>query len=372
MAENSKIEWTDHTFNPWRGCTKVSPGCANCYAETLSKRNPALLGEWGPGKPRVLASEAMWKEPLQWNAVAARYPDQCTKCGTRLSMDAQEQIGNKTCPSQRRHCGKFDTSLPRCGGIVQLNVRPRVFCASLADWLDNEVPLPWLIRLLSLIAQTRHLDWLLLTKRLENLRPRMEAVMRYFARNNVTVDEALARVMAEAWLTTGGTILDNVWLGTTVEDQARADERIPLLLSLPAKVRFLSCEPLLGAVNISEIRDSEGFEYMPLVGAEKPEPRIHWVICGGESGPKARPMHPDWARSLRDQCAQADTPFFFKQWGEFAPCPIGDGPDLVTDAVFKKGPGHDGAVWQVGKAKAGRVLDGEEHNGFPKLEGRAA
>lgn len=371
MAENSKIEWTDHTFNPWRGCTKISPGCANCYAETLSQRNPAQLGQWGQGKPRVLASEAMWQKPLKWNKHAA----ECKIIGGKLyrQWGSSQSVGRPETlvilASDPKGC--THEIKPEEWKQAQ-SYRPRVFCASLADWLDNEVPLPWLIRLLSLIAQTRRLDWLLLTKRLENLRPRMEAVMRYFARNNVTNDEALARVMAEAWLTTGGTILDNVWLGTTVEDQARADERIPLLLSLPAKVRFLSCEPLLGAVNISEIRDAEGFEYMPLVGAEKPEPRIHWVICGGESGPKARPMHPDWARSLRDQCAQADTPFFFKQWGEFAPCPIGDGPDLVTDAVFKKGPGHDGAVWQVGKAKAGRLLDGAEHNGYPTLEGRAA
>jgi protein gp37 len=326
MAENSNIEWTDHTFNPWRGCTKVSPGCENCYAETLSLRNPAVLGQWGRGKPRVLASEDMWKQPVKWNAAAG-----AARHETEWSSD------------------DF-TALPP--------PRPRVFCASLADWLDDEVPIHWLIRLMSLIVATPNLDWLLLTKRPQNLRPRMERVMREIPRNNITSAEASARCLAEAWLTTGGTIIHNIWLGTTVEDQARADERIPLLLSIPAKVRFLSCEPLLGPVNVSEIRDAEGFEYMPLVGANLPEPRIHWVICGGESGgPKARPMHPYWARSLRDQCAAAGVPFFFKQWGARGPIHNG-GTGLDTDSMV-----------YVGKAKAGRLLDGIEHNGFPKLEG---
>jgi protein gp37 len=326
-----------------------------------------VLGQWGKAKPRVLASEAMWQKPLKWDREAAMSRVLNGTAYRPVSSD-DETLYVVTNHSGIRIARAEWEKLPR--------YRPRVFCASLADWLDNEVPIEWLIRLLSVIAKTRHLDWLLLTKRLENLRPRMEAVMRYFNRCNITVDEALARVMAEAWLTTGGTIFDNVWLGTTVEDQTRANERIPLLLSIHAKVRFLSCEPLLGPVNVSEIRDSEGFEYMPLIGANQPEPRIHWVICGGESGPKARPMHPDWARSLRDQCAAAGVPFFFKQWGEWG-C-IKEGAIMACTTERPK-------PWQllrsddvimgraqmrkVGKAKAGRLLDGELHNEFPKLEG---
>lgn len=330
MGKDSKIEWCDHTFNPWRGCTKISPGCANCYAETLSKRNPRLLGEWGPGKPRVMASDEMWKQPLKWDRIAALDLE-----NWKLAVDA------------------------RAGDSGPMPTRPRVFCASLADWLDDEVPIQWLARLMELIVSTPHLDWLLLTKRPENWQTRINQVQCLLNRGDrpsqtwaVTLD----------WL--HGRSPKNVWIGTTAEDQPRANERIPYLLSIPARVRFLSCEPLLADINVTEIRDAEGYHYTPLTGAEHPEPRIHWVICGGESCPKARPMHPDWARSLRDQCHAAGVPFFFKQWGEWAPCPI-DGPDLVTDKVWIKGPGHDGKVWNVGKAKAGRSLDGREWNELP-------
>lgn len=366
MAENSNIEWTTHTFNPWRGCTKVSPGCAYCYAETLSKRNPKVLGEWGAGKPRVLASEDMWKKPLKWD----KFASECKVIGGKLYHQWGRSV-HKDEPQTvvAYHKPHGSREIPLEEWEQGESYRPRVFCASLADWLDDEVPIHWLIRLMSLIVATPNLDWLLLTKRPQNLRPRMEQVVQAIPRNNLTLDEAKARALAEAWLTTGGTIIHNIWLGTTVEDQARADERIPLLLSIPAKVRFLSCEPLLGPVNVSEIRDSEGFEYMPLVGAEKPEPRIHWVICGGESGgPQARPMHPDWARSLRDQCAAAGVAFFFKQWGEWLPHnqrqagQIANSVDLTTNEF----------AWRIGKKVAGRLLDGIEHNEFPKLEGRAA
>jgi protein gp37 len=321
MAENSKIEWCDHTFNPWRGCTKVSPGCANCYAETLSHRNPAVLGEWGKGKPRVLASEAMWREPLKWEKAQA----------------AHQSFMNGTAE------------------------RPRVFCASLADWLDDEVPIEWLARLMELVMLTPNLDWLLLTKRPENWQRRiMDALAEVEGIKGDWPDrdpETRTGTMLNDWL--GDNAPANVWIGTSVEDQARAEERIPHLLNIPARVRFLSCEPLLGAVDLLN---------MPLAPNSE---RIHWVICGGESGPHARPMHPDWARRLRDQCQAASVPFLFKQWGEWAPCPIGDGPDLVTDAVFAKGPGHDGAVWRIGKKAAGRGLDGLTWDQFPQTEGRA-
>ena len=308
--QNSNIEWTDHTFNPWRGCTKVSPGCANCYAEKLSHRNPKVLGEWGPGKPRIKASSAMWREPVKWNAA-------CEKRG----------------------------------------VRERVFCASLADWLDDEVPIEWLSELLELIRMTPALDWLLLTKRPQNWRSRLEKVIEW------NTGQTQVCGLLHDWLVDwfDGDAPENVWIGTSVEDQARADERIPLLLDIPAKVRFLSCEPLLGPVDLS-------VDLMRRVRLADPAiPGIDWVIGGGESGPEARPMHPDWPRSLRDQCVAAGVAFFFKQWGEWGECPIGDGPDLVTDAVFKKGPGHDGMVWKIGKKAAGRLLDGREWNEMPTV-----
>lgn len=343
MAENSKIEWCDHTFNPWRGCTKVSPGCANCYAETLSKRHPSVLGEWGKGKPRVLASQAMWQQPRKWEAAQARH----------------QAFMNGTAE------------------------RPRVFCASLADWLDIEVPDLWLTRLLELIGQTPNLDWLLLTKRPELWSIRMGDVI---GSSGAHAEDALwpheGAALAEDWVVRGNAP-PNVWLGTSVEDQTRADERIPQLLQIPAKVRFLSCEPLLGPVDLrlnDEFPSSDGCY-------EDARHGLHWVIAGGESGPHARPMHPDWARSLRDQCQAASVPFLFKQWGNHLPvCPFygnddeHDGLDLdklfvmepsgyqvlcVNDR-YEHQPRHGSWLFEtVGKKRAGRQLDGRTWDQFP-------
>jgi protein gp37 len=340
MAENSKIEWTDHTFNPWRGCTKVSPGCAHCYAETLSQRNPKVLGEWGPGKPRVLVSDEMWKQPLKWNREAGA-----------VSHEAEWSSDDRP-PHPRR---------------------PRVFCASLADWLDDEVPIEWLADLMELIVRTPNLDWLLLTKRPQNWRARIEAVAGHIL--NIHGSETSAMV----WAWKEGFAPPNVWIGATVEDQTRADERIPLLLSIPAKVRFLSCEPLLGPVDLSVLLYVQRID-MAQQPVWRPENRgIHWVICGGESGTHARAMHPEWARSLRDQCSAACVPFFFKQWGEWV-YPAYAEPAASFDDFPKA---ERGQVWQqtsdtsrcgydllrLGKKKAGRLLDGVEHNGSPQTGG---
>jgi protein gp37 len=135
-----------------------------------------------------------------------------------------------------------------------------------------------------------------------------------------------------------------------VENQHFAEERIPLLLATPAAVRWISAEPLLGPVDLSSVPHS------PMVGA----PRLDWVICGGESGPNARPMHPDWARSLRDECQRARVPFFFKQWGQYAPCAVCCGNNHVHESIRP-----DGVMARVGKKKAGRLLDGREWNEFP-------
>jgi protein gp37 len=303
MSANSKIEWTDHTFNPWIGCTKVSPGCAHCYAEGEDKRRGWTSEGWGKGKPRKRTSDSYWKQPLKWNREAS-----CVAPGLQPPRVTVQR-----------------TTVMH-GGTVSVH-RPRVFCASLADWLDDEVPIEWLADLLALIHATPNLDWLLLTKRPENFEERI----------------ARARPSISFWR--HGNPPENVWLGTSVEDQKRADERIPLLLSIPSKVRFLSCEPLLGPV-----------ELMP--GAS----RMDWVIVGGESGHGARPMHPDWARSLRDQCLAAGVPFFFKQWGEFEP-----GTIFVHrgDHVFKGGQ----IMHRSGKKRTGRRLDGQDWSQFPSVPG---
>jgi protein gp37 len=255
MGENSKIEWTDHTFNPWIGCTKVSPGCANCYAEKYGHRFGV---PWGRDCPRRRTSAANWRLPLRWNKQA-------------------EESG----------------------------IRPRVFCASLADWLDEAAPVTWLADLLALISWTPCLDWLLLTKRPQNWRTRLAEVYE----DN---PQSIGACLAWDWFK-HGTPPSNVLIGATAEDQARANERIPILLQIPARSRFLSCEPLLGPVDLCL---SELWE---------PAKDVDWVICGGESGPGARPMAPKWAQSLRDQCQVAAVPFFFKQWGSGSACRLLDG-----------------------------------------------
>jgi len=310
MAENSNIEWTTHTWNPWRGCTKVSAGCANCYAETMSGRNPAVLGMWGPYGTRVVASESQWKLPVKWNREAAW-------CGNEFcKASAMGRTGGR--------CS--------CGLVVG---RPRVFCASLADvfeswdgpmadskgerlyypndswnerrqWVPvsdcggDEKPVAMSDvrrRLFDLIDATPNLDWLLLTKRPENIAKTMP--LAEWGKGHGKFPDVPAR--------------HNVWLGTSVENQAAADERIPHLLRTPAAVRFLSCEPLLGPADLSQ--------YLRCESCLSPQTcwcadaRVNWVIVGGESGPGARPCNVAWIRSIVEQCRAASVPVFVKQLG---------------------------------------------------------
>lgn len=347
--KNSKVEWTDHTFNAWEGCTKVSPGCAHCYAEARNNRYHAGRN-WGPEAPRLLRSDAYWREPLNWN----RKPWICEGCGR-----SDDKTFDHSCTGNKEDA---------CHTSNVKWHRARVFCSSLSDWLDEEGPIEQFVKLLELIHTTQNLDWLLLSKRPQNFESRL-----FNARDKCVYG---ARPMVTDWM--DGNAPTNVWIGTTVEDQQRADERIPELLKIPAKVRFLSCEPLLGLVRlqlrqVTHQRECEcagtGFvgdngpgirgnsEYHP---CEMPQPKIHWVICGGESGQKARPMDPGWARSLRDQCQAAGVPFFFKQWGEWVPREqIGAGHGTYGDP-------YNGFI-KVGKKAAGRELDGCTWNEFPEV-----
>ena len=264
MARDSSIEWTHHTFNPWWGCAKVSPACRNCYAEMWAKR----VGQdvWGSKNDRRFFTDTHWGEPLKWNREA-----------------------------------------------TAANQRKRVFCASMADVFERRAVLnPWRERLWDLITATPMLDWLLLTKRPQNI-------------------EAMTRWSVGQWPA-------NVWLGATVENQHWADVRMHQLLQHDSRVRFLSCEPLLGPVDLSQ-----------WIGGNQ---SIDWVIAGGESGAKARPMNPAWVRSLRDQCNQAGIAFHFKQWGHWAPKELQDeSPKVVHN--------FDGVeMIPLGKKKAGRELDG--------------
>ena len=211
---------------------------------------------------------------------------------------------------------------------------------SLCDPFDNQVPTRWRNDMWNVIACRQHLRFLLLTKRPQNI-PGM-----------LPTEQIGAPAWGDGW--------PNVWLGTTVENQAEADRRIPHLLAVPARVRFLSCEPLLGPVNLHRITETTGFYFNALsskIGISFRGVRIDWVICGGESGGNARPMHPDWARSLRDQCARHGVPFFFKQWGDLIPVGRVDRGAATDPAEF---------AWQrVGKKAAGDELDGRRHQAWP-------
>lgn len=251
MGANSKIEWTDHTWNPWIGCSKVGPGCDHCYAEAWDRRF-AVSGHamrWGANKPRTRTSADNWRQPLKWNAQAQR--------------------------EGRRY---------------------RVFCASLADVFDNEVPVEWRVELFKLIRSTPHLDWLLLTKRIGNAAAMMRAA-RGYAALDMTADPPRIEP------------LPNVWLGATIVNQEEADRDIPKLLAVPAAKRFLSMEPLLGPVDISSyLCDFD-------LGNGSRWGNLHWVIVGGESGPGARPFDTAWAHSIVEQCSSAGVACFLKQLG---------------------------------------------------------
>lgn len=297
MSENSKIEWTDDTYNPWRGCVKVSPACKNCYAEVSTPVRVARAAGrelWG-GTLRDRLKDL--NAPLRWN----QKPWVCGLCGH--TMTEEESKGYRSCPR---------------GTHLAAHHRRRVFCLSLGDWLDEDVPIEWLADLLKMIHDTPNLEWQLLTKRPENWRTRLKlAIENAWSRfapellceKNSSGTNWLLSI--EQWIYNVPPA--NVWIGTTVENQDQ-DHRVAEILKIPAKVRFLSVEPMLSEIqiplhlNAKFGRLNERFEEV-----EKPDKKIHWVICGGESGPKKRPMNLEWARSLRDQCKAAGVPFFFKQ-----------------------------------------------------------
>ena len=290
MAEKSKIEWCDSTFNPWIGCTKVSPACDHCYAERQDARGIYGGQHLGAGVPRKRTSASYWRQPLRWNAQPFWKCDVCGWRGDRLLL-------GQFCPPKSEGGGG-------CGSASVKPARRRVFCASLADWLDNEVPIEWLVDLLDLIQRTPNLDWLQLTKRIGNWRKRIEAA-RDCGRSNIQLNNWL-----DDWL--NGNPPANVWLGATVCNQQEANRGVPKLLAVPARVRFLSIEPMLGPITFrwaawEPIKTAATTNHLDGLR------RLDWIICGGESGPQARPMNPDWVRSLRDQCTVAGVPFFGKQ-----------------------------------------------------------
>jgi protein gp37 len=365
MADNTAIEWCDATWNPITGCSVVSPGCTNCYAMRLAgtrmKNHPSRAGltrgtKAGPvWTGEVRFNEAWLDEPLRWKR-------------------------------------------PR-----------RIFVCAHGDLFADGVPDAWIDRVFASMALAPQHIFLVLTKRAARMREYLTAEKRHFDDDRVIDPPRSTRMMIAqemAPLARSGTIgealdawnavdsgdrwpLPNVWLGVSVEDQARADARIPLLLDTPAAKRFISAEPLLGPVdlrmlnfdgitNIDALTGAHGI-VQPMRGSG---PAIDWVIAGGESGHAARPMHPAWAQSLRDQCTAARVPFFFKQWGHFTPRDRSPGmpgyievtgrdPDVawpdgtIGSGCMDRNGGYGWPLDPVGKKAAGRLLDGREWNEFP-------
>lgn len=334
----NKIEWTDETWNPTVGCSRVSEGCRFCYAESVDRRFAATKGhEFRP-----------WTGPNAAHNVRL-HPE-------RLDM-----------PLKWRK--------PR-----------RVFVNSMSDLFHEQVPDKFIWRVFQVMAQCGQHTFQILTKRPERMLEILQGrYWRNFGPSSLGGD--LHALIIKGEHQTGDVpFLPNVWLGVSVENQQAADERIPLLLQTPAAVRFLSCEPLLGPVNLDRwFGLQDGNEWAECLCDEIDESDrpcitcecrkelgkksgLDWVIAGGESGPNARPMHPDWARSLRDQCVAAGVPFFFKQWGEWVPYyheaeldPLSeDKSQWIGDMPFRR----------VGKKKAGRLFDGRAWDEYPAVEAR--
>lgn len=355
MSETTGIEWTDSTWNPIRGCSRVSEGCRNCYAESVAyrfsgPRKPyeGLVTIGADGKPRkqwngqVRLVEKHLLDPLKWGAV-----------GMGEVADFSGKLRG------------WETTRPR-----------RIFVNSMSDLFHENVPDEWIDKIFAVMALCPQHTFQILTKRPQ----RMREYIKYGiggVNGLCFVNGALGELLDDACNSHKGRSfpryaeswpLKNIQLGVSVEDQKTADERIPLLLQTPAAVRFISAEPLLGSVWLHDFAH---------------HPKLDWVICGGESGPGARPMHPKWARLLRDQCAAAGVPFFFKQWGEWAPPSDGEFYQTVpTNRRGKKAvyltrdgqaltcfhhPGEDAEVMaQKGKKAAGSLLDGVEWKQFPE------
>jgi protein gp37 len=349
MADNTKIEWADATVNAVNGCSVLSPGCTNCYAMKQAHRFPARQGLTVPSKGGSAVAEGSARSRATRNMVWTGE--------VRLNQTQLHQ--------------PLKWKRPR-----------RIFWNAHGDLFHENVPDHWIDRVFAVCALTPHHTHMILTKRSARLRE-------YFADENTEerIDACLSEFVGKRSEESDAFALPlpNVWLGVSVEDQTRADLRIPDLLATPAAIRFISAEPLLGPVDLQRIlptRDPEcedvehatnaltGEFYARLdfersvIKVARPLRGIDWVIAGGESGPKARPMHPDWARSLRDQCQAAGTPFFFKQWGEWGPA------DTISFGGGSGKPRHDWIgseipSYRIGKKQAGRLLDGREWSEFP-------
>lgn len=326
MGDKTGIEWADSTWNPITGCDKVSPGCDRCYAETFAER---------------------------WRGTPEHY--------FANGFDVQLRPNKLDLP-------------------LRWTRRRKVFVNSMSDLFHDKVPDEYIARVFAVMALAPQHTFQVLTKRHGRMRSllssddfRSEVTQTFvgWAVEDLSLKTGHLESATGDWWP-----LPNVWLGVSAEDQQRADLRIPALLDTPAAVRFVSAEPLLGPINLHTDPIEAG---SPFWGSQ-----LDWVIVGGESGPGARPMHPDWARSLRDQCVAAGVPFLFKQWGEWVPERLGLHGNNAPAAFLSTGgvvrplingkpacppmaPAGDMTIRRVGKKRAGRELDGRTWDQYPGL-----
>lgn len=346
MADNTLIEWSEATWNPITGCSLASPGCTNCYAMKLS--GTRMRHHWSrKGLTRDTKAGPVWTGEVRFN---------------------QEWLDQ---PLRWK--------------------RPRlIFVCAHGDLFHESVPDEWIDRVFAVMALAPQHTFQVLTKRSARMREYFSApILRQQMRGDFVREINRSGLNPKKGCTPDAIFapypLRNVWLGVSVEDEQRADERIPDLLATPAAVRWLSCEPLLSRLRL--------WQYLVPTYPEHPEyrsegnllipvatrPALDWIVAGGESGPGARPMHPDWARELRDDCAKFRVPFFFKQWGDWAPHPSGEPVTIRQyhqqigyidrdNGERKRNPNRhtDETMRRIGKKAAGRLLDGVEHSALPE------
>lgn len=343
----TKIEWATDTWNPITGCSPISEGCKNCYAKRMSKRLAGRCGYPSEDPFKVTLHPDKLDQPLRW-----KKPRMIFVCSMgdlfhkNVPFDQISQVFDVMCS------WRWPTKEAECSGDA------------------------------SLLEDPGH-TFMVLTKRPERIPEWLSWLGLYWP------GDSPVNINLEA----EGHFGKHIWFGVTAENQARADERIPVLLEIPAAIRFVSIEPMLGPVDLTSIdlgdKITRGYGqrriiWDTLIGWEKqynpgqkPKPmpdhfpramknlgaKLDWVICGGETGPGARPMHPDWVRSIRDQCQAAGVPFFFKSWGEWMPSyqtgATFELSRLKTDEVVMSGPGHGVVMKKAGKKAAGRLLDGQ-------------
>lgn len=326
MADHSKIEWTDATWNVITGCSVTSPGCKNCYAMKLAgtrlRNHPSRAG-----LTRESEAGPVWIGEVRFNEQWLMQPWHWT--------------------------------------------RPRmIFVCAHGDLFHEAVPDEWIDKVFAVMARARQHTFQVLTKRTKRMREYLTDPNRH---GRVLAAAEGIELCGMEWCPWP---LPNVWIGASVEDQKRAGERIPDLLAVPAAIRWISAEPLLGPIKLRP-------HWLAGEWEQGVFPHIDWVVAGGESGANARPMHPDWVRSLRDQCAAASVPFLFKQWGEYSLSydRDRDDPDFRKWPAMDRRPGrwinlagghgfHGKRVHyaeRIGKKAAGRLLDGRTHDDFPRV-----